>query len=110
MKDSILAIADESYFDWPTLPEAPSSLRAVRKDNAIVLSWQPHNGNPLTAIVERRLKDGQEWQTLITQSASKSEYSDSNANSGGIISYRVRLANSSGRSAYSNVVRIKYGD
>jgi hypothetical protein len=109
MKDSILAIADESYFDWPTLPEAPSSLRAVRKDNAIVLSWQPHNGNPLTAIVERRSKDGQEWQTLITQSASKSEYSDSNANGGGIISYRVRLANSSGRSAYSNVVRIKYG-
>jgi hypothetical protein len=110
MKDSILAIADESYFDWATLPEAPSSLRAVQKDNVVVLSWHPHNGNPQTAIVERRLNGGEKWQTLTRQSASKSEYSDSNANSAGIISYRVRLANSAGSSAYSNVVRIKYGD
>ena len=26
LKDSIMAIADENYFDWPVLPEAPSSL------------------------------------------------------------------------------------
>jgi len=26
VKDSILAVTDESYFDWPVLPEAPSSL------------------------------------------------------------------------------------
>src|SRR5882724_3597591 len=26
LKDSIIAVTDESYFDWPVLPEAPSSL------------------------------------------------------------------------------------
>ena len=29
VKDSIMAIVDENYFDWPVLPEAPSSLNLL---------------------------------------------------------------------------------
>src|SRR6267378_3002415 len=42
VKDSIMAITDESYFDWPVLPEAPSSLNVSLAGNAAKLTWQVH--------------------------------------------------------------------
>src|SRR6266576_1731740 len=40
VKDSIMAVADENYFDWPVLPEAPSSLNLVVSDGGVRLTWQ----------------------------------------------------------------------
>jgi hypothetical protein len=106
MKDSVLAIADESYFNWPVLPEAPSSLRASRTANGIELTWEIHGGDPQNAIVERRKAGTQIWEIVAKQSPFQVTYTDLHAVSG-LVSYRVRVANSAGQSAYSNVVRVQ---
>jgi hypothetical protein len=104
VRDSIMAIADENYFDWPVLPEAPSSLIATAGGNSVTLRWQVHGGDATNVIVERRTGDQRTWSSLATQAASKEEYLD-NATSGPV-SYRVRAANANGESAYSNVARV----
>jgi hypothetical protein len=51
VKDSIMAIADADYFDWPILPEAPSSLYAKLVGRAVKLSWQVHGGAPKHLVI-----------------------------------------------------------
>ncbi|HTQ56200.1 MAG TPA: hypothetical protein VMI94_17150 [Bryobacteraceae bacterium] len=106
VRDSVMAIADESYFDWPVLPEAPSSLHATAAGDEVRLSWQMHGGDPAQAIVERRDGDSGRWTRVATQVAAQAEYTDRGAPAG-LVCYRVRAANAHGASAYSNVVRIR---
>jgi hypothetical protein len=106
--DSIMAIADADYFDWPVLPEAPSSLNAVRIGNAVKLLWQVHGGDPQQIIVERRAGSSAGrgvWQQVAQLGVSESEYTDS-GNSGPNTCYRVKARNASGESASSNIVRM----
>jgi hypothetical protein len=56
VKDSIMAITDESYFDWPLLPEVPSSLQAMIVVDDVKLNWQVHGGNSVGIILERQLE------------------------------------------------------
>jgi len=105
VKDSVVAIADESYFDWPALPEAPSSLKGILSGDRIKLSWEVHGGDPTHVVVERRIfgaGDGR-WDKVATLPATAKEYTDSNAKPA---AYRVRATNTNGSSAYSNVVRV----
>src|SRR2546430_7259165 len=44
LKDRVMAITDESYFDWPVLPEAPSSLAVTMSGNSAKLTLQAHVG------------------------------------------------------------------
>jgi len=104
--DSVLAIADESYFDWNVLPEAPSSLRAQRGTEGVKLTWEVHGGNPAQTAVERRIGEGS-WQRIETLPATTTEFADAQAPRGVLVSYQVRALNSAGESAYSNVVRVK---
>jgi len=105
VRDSVLAIADASYFDWNVLPEAPSSLRAQRGAGAVTLTWEVHGGNPTQSAVERRIAEGS-WERIKTIPAATTEFTDSQAGPG-VVSYRVRALNDAGESAYSNVVRVK---
>jgi len=107
--DGILAIADEDYFDWPVLPEVPSSLNAALAGNAVKLSWQVHEGNPTHILVERRVEQGGErgsWQRIAELGPAASDYVDSHVNKGQQVAYRVRAANGDGESAYSNIARV----
>jgi hypothetical protein len=108
VKDSIMAVTDESYFDWPVLPEAPSSLTVTVAGGARKLSWQVHGGNPANIIVERGERSAGEgrpiWKRIANLPATASEYLDTNINSAKAMSYRVRAINKDGESAYSNVV------
>jgi len=106
VRDSVLAIADASYFDWNVLPEAPSSLRAERGAEGVRLAWTLHGGNPLQNAVERRLGE-ESWERIKTLPASTTEFTDSASGRSGLVSYRVRALNEAGESAYSNVVRVK---
>ena len=106
VRDSVLAIADENYFDWPVLPEAPSSLTATVAGNSVRLRWQTHGGDPANAIVERRVGDTGQWTRIATQPSASPEYADASAPAG-VLCYRVRVANPNGESAYSNVVRVR---
>jgi hypothetical protein len=114
VSDSIMAIADADYFDWPVLPEAPSSLDAVSKEKTVHLSWQVHGGDPQHIIIERRTNLTAErqgsWQRIAQLDATVTEYSDSKAPKGQEVSYRVRAANDAGESATSNIVRCEVSD
>ncbi len=108
VKDSILAITDESYFDWPVLPEAPSSLEVKQAGGSIKLNWQVHGGNPTALIVERRLEANDtspgKWERIAKLGANATDYTDSSTK-GSLAAYRVRAANADGESAYSNIAR-----
>jgi hypothetical protein len=107
VRDSVMAITDEDYFDWPVLPEAPSSLNVIVTDHGPKLTWQNHNGNPTATIVERRQETNQTrtpWQRIAKLSATVTQYIDPSATGKQQFSYRIRAANASGESAYSNVV------
>ncbi len=109
LKDSIMVVTDENYFDWPVLPEAPSSLNVSSVAGTMKLTWQGHGGNPSGIIIERRTDDGKDsrgpWKRLATLPQGAQEYSDPGKN-GQHVSYRVRAVNGDGESAYSNIVRM----
>jgi hypothetical protein len=109
IRDSIMAVTDENYFDWPVLPEAPSSLNVSVANSAPKLTWQNHGGNPTGIVVERRIEDAQKgrggWERIVSLAANTTEYTDSSARKGQRVAYRVRAANSDGESAYSNIIR-----
>ena len=108
VSDSIEAIADADYFDWPVLPEAPSSLTAASTDSGVKLGWEVHGGNPEHVLIERRqdsIARGS-WQRIAELPASATQYSDAQVKSGQRVSYRVRATNANGESATSNTVRV----
>jgi len=109
MRDSVMAIADESYFDWPVLPETPSSLNVVSTGGSLKLTWAAHEESK-GVIIERQVLDGHSnrgtWQRLTRLPATTTEYLDSSAPKGKSIGYRVRAFNDAGESAYSNIGRI----
>jgi len=41
MRESMMAIASRTYFDWNTLPEIPGPLHVEVRTNAATLSWKP---------------------------------------------------------------------
>jgi Fibronectin type III domain len=113
VRDSILAITDENYVDWPVLPEAPSSLNISLVGKAAKLTWQVHGGDPTGIIVERQTEEGiQErgrWDQMARLPATATQYNDSGLKKGRVFAYRVRAINDNGESAYSNIARITYG-
>jgi len=113
LKDSVMAIADESYFDWPVLPEAPSSLNVAVSGNSPKLAWSLHGGEPKGTVVERRIEsvsgDGSQWKRIVKLENTASEYMDSGVVKGHRVAYRVRAYNDAGESAYSNIVHVTVG-
>ena len=110
--DSIMAVADENYFDWPVLPEAPSSLNVSISGNAAKLAWRVHGDDSIGLIVERQIgSSGQgrgRWDRLTKLAGTATEYSDLGLKRGQAVAYRVRAGNAAGESAYSNIARIAW--
>jgi hypothetical protein len=113
VKDSIMAVADENYFDWPVLPEAPSSLNLVVTGAGVRLTWQVHGGNPTGIVIERRKENAvaqkAPWERIANLALIATEYTDSGLKKNEIAAYRIRAFNKEGESAYSNVVRRSLG-
>src|ERR1035438_6491895 len=105
VRDSILAIADASYFDWPVLPEAPSDLAARSASGAVELHWALHGGSPSKVTIERRVGNtGAHWERIATESGT--QFNDTSApRSAVVVCYRVRAINAAGESAYCNIAR-----
>ena len=105
--DSVQAIVDAGYFDWPVLPEAPSSLEVKIAGDSAQLTWEPHGGDTTAMAVERRMGDRGSWERVTKLPAGAKDYTDSRLSKSQIVSYRVRALNEAGESAYSNIVRIR---
>jgi hypothetical protein len=105
LRDSIMAIADASYLDWPVLPEAPSDLTAGVSGGGVALRWALHSGEVLKVAVERRVGNTGRWERIATEAAG-AQFTDKAMPGGSVVCYRVRAANAAGESAYSNVVRV----
>jgi len=109
LKDSVMAITDESYFDWPVLPEAPSSLNVALAGNSAKLKWELHKDTEGT-VIERRLEKApgseSQWKRIAKLEMTGTEYIDSGLTRGTSAAYRVRAYNNAGESAYSNVAHL----
>jgi len=101
--DSVMAVADANYFDWPVLPEAPSGLTAKAGVGGVHLRWEVHGGDASEVAVERRDADGGKWERIAKLAASRVDFLDATPRASA--SYRVRAMNANGESAYSNVAR-----
>jgi hypothetical protein len=97
LRDSVMAVADASYFDWPVLPEAPSGL--VAQD--VSLKRELHGATK--SAVERRIGNAGRWERVATITGTS--FTDASAPRG-LVCYRVRAINDKGESAFSNIVRI----
>jgi hypothetical protein len=106
VRDSVMAIADRDYFDWPLLPEAPSSLNAEVFPGRTSLTWKNHSQYSTGVIVERRIGNGT-WDGIAKLTPSTSRYDDTSAPADVTASYRVRAMNKAGESAHSNVIHVK---
>ena len=111
LRDTVIAIADESYFDWPVLPETPSSLNVIFSEGSLKLTWAVH-AETKGVNVERQIINGSagrgNWQKLARLPAVTTEYSDTGVPRGNSVGYRVRAFNDAGESAYSNIVRVHW--
>lgn len=107
LRDSVMAIADRSYFDWAELPEAPSELNATKTPAGFDLTWKTHEGNITFVSIERRAGRNKPWHPVSRLSGNPTSFSDAAAaTQGEPVSYRVRVGNSAGTSGYSNVVTL----
>ena len=79
VRDSVMAIADEGYFDWDQLPEAPSSLDVHASGSAIDLSWEVHGGGMTGVAVERRSGNHGAWERVAKLGADAKSYRDAGA-------------------------------
>ena len=108
LRDSVMAIADESYFDWMELPEAASDLVLTKEQEGVRVSWKTHGGNPESVSIERRVGERGIWQTIAKLPASQNSFLDNQiTHDQKATSYRVLAENSAGRSAYSNVATVR---
>jgi hypothetical protein len=108
VKDSIYAITDENYFDWPVLPEAPSSLNVTLAGSSPKLDWEVHGNEATGIVVERRLEGttvSSAWTRIASLGPQASEYLDASPEGRQHSAYRVRAINALGESAYSNIAR-----
>src|SRR5438874_1354582 len=110
LKDGVMAITDERYFDWAVLPEAPSSLMVTLSGNSPRLKWALHGGDPKGAVVERRIErlpgSRSPWKQIAKVENGATEYTDTGVAKGEGAAYRVRAYNDEGESAYSNIVHV----
>src|SRR6266513_865557 len=106
--DGLMAIADESYFDWTELPEAASELTLAKEPEGLRLAWKMHAGNPESVSVERRIGEHGQWRSVAILPAAETSFLDEQvSHDKRPVSYRVLAENAAGHSAYSNVATLR---
>lgn len=99
LKDSVIAITDASYVNWPKLPESPGELAAVSSGTEIRLSWKKYG--TLSGFEVERSLDGGPWEKIANLPASTTSYAEKFP-SAKHSTYRVRASGAQGSSAWSN--------
>jgi len=106
-RDTVMAVADASYLDWPALPDTPLLTSAVRSGEMVRLEWAIDTDTAARVVVERRSGRTRDWQTVSVAPASVREYRDTIGRASRELSYRLRAVNEAGKSAYSNIITVE---
>jgi hypothetical protein len=90
-RDSVMAIADEHYLDWPVLPDAPTSLVALEPGNLVNLTWEVATGDVSVTDVVIQRRDGRSggWQRIATLPANQWRHADNTETHGTWRSYWI---------------------
>jgi hypothetical protein len=99
LKDSVLAVADASYLDWPQAPETPGPLLANQAGEKVNLEWKGYGD--ISGFEIQRSVDWSDWQEVAKVGAGISAYSE-RLPRGHHITYRVRTLGQGAPSAWSN--------
>ena len=99
LKDSVLAVTDSTYLDWPEVPVTPGDLRATRQGENITLQWSTY-GAPSRVEIQRSIDYGP-WKKVAEVEEGKTTFSEP-ANGLGRVTYRLRALGKNGSSAWSN--------
>jgi hypothetical protein len=99
LTDTVMALADASYVDWPELPEAPGGLQAKLENGSVRLIWT--NGDHAARLqVERSVHQGP-WQPAAELTPGTVKWSE-RLPAAGHVTYRVRAESRDGPSPWSN--------
>lgn len=90
-------------------PAAPSNLISNAKTNKqIILTWVDNASNELNYLIERcKGKNCTNFSQIASVGANITIYANTGLSRNTSYNYRVRAANASGKSAYSNILSIK---
>lgn len=99
LKDSVVAVADASYLDWPVGPETPGELSTTISGHDIRLQWDKY-GTPSSFELQRSV-NWAAWEKITTLPANQTSYTE-RFPQGKHISYRVRALGSESLSPWSN--------
>jgi len=99
LKDSVMAVADASYLDWPEVPEAPGELRVTRLGGALRVQWAVYS-EPSRVEIQRSVDYGP-WQTVHEAEPGRTEFTEP-LSAQDHITYRVRALGKNGPSPWSN--------
>jgi hypothetical protein len=106
VRDSLMAIADATYFDWAVLPEVPGGLTAKRSGKTINLTWQAERGDAVNIVVEGRLPSTIRWVDIARLPGDSKGYEVRDAKFLNQASFRIHAVNQAGRSGDSNVAHV----
>jgi hypothetical protein len=99
LEDSVVAVADSSYLDWPQAPEAPGELTAALAGSEVHLQWKKY-GAPTRFELQRSIEWGP-WERVKQLPSSQTMYSEPLPRDAHI-TYRVRALGPQDSSAWSN--------
>ena len=99
LKDSVVAVADDTYLRWALAPETPAELVARRAGDRVDLEWKSYGSSSGFEI--QRSDDWGNWQNVAQVSPDASTYSESLPR-GHHVTYRLRALNQEVPSAWSN--------
>jgi hypothetical protein len=99
LKDSVVAVADSSYFDWPTLPETPGALNAKLIGDNVRLSWNNYQSSAEIEI-QRSVNWGP-WEKVASLADTVTSYTERSFTADHV-TYRVRTSSPQGSSGWSN--------
>lgn len=106
VKDSVIAIADASYLDWPVAPAAPAALVARKTASDVQLEWKGYGA--AEGFEVQRSSDWGEWQKVALLKADQFSFSE-RMPQGKHITYRVRAVSKPAASAWSNPAWVDVG-
>ena len=107
LKDSVMAVADASYLDWPAVPDTPGELQAQRAKDGIELRWKAY-AKVSRVEIDRSVNYGP-WNVVGELGGDTLEFRDQQIPKGHV-TYRLRSYNRHGPSPWSNPAWIDVKD